>query len=600
MGEHVRVAGRVDASGHLYTPEGERLIRRQGGVTTLYLPGGQEVSLTSSGAVKAVRYYSFGGNTVAVRTGPGYGDVTSLVNDPHQTAGLAINNVTHAVTTRRTDPYGNARGGMPTWPGDHGFLDKPTDTTGLTQVGARYYDGALGRFISVDPVMDLGKPQQWAAYTYADNNPMTFWDPTGLLSWNQVWKGMRKGAGKVGGFVKKYQGEIAGFVVGGVVTAGCLALTAGAGSIACMALGGAAGGAATNLWKSKVQKTQKFSWKSLAVDTALGAALGGLGGGAGRLAAKIPVRRIATAAGEAAKKAVNRATTAVANRASRVTQSGGKPNAAPASAKANTNVKAGEAQAGKADAPSCPLRNSFTAATPVLMADGSKKPIKDVKVGDLVVATDPATGVTGNRPVTHLIRHSGDHPMVELTLANGTTLYATDRHPFWEATKRKFADAISLKAGHKVLSAGVAVAIVSASAYTADLTAYNLSVDDLHTYYVGDAPVLVHNCGEGGAADDALPSGSEAADLLKSAERVGSGLKDDKWHRAATWAVDDVAENGKVFPLVGGDGVRRVLVQSPGEVNGIPGRFEWILDASKVTHQMFVRNGSIGGVPIKP
>lgn len=523
----VTESGSTAAGAYVYTPEGERLIRRQGGVTTLYLPGGQEVSLTSSGAVKATRYYSFGGNTVAMRTGPAYEDVTSLVNDPHQTAGLAINNVTHAVTTRRMDPYGNARGGNPAWPGDHGFLDKPTDTTGLTQVGARYYDAALGRFISVDPVMDLGKPQQWAAYTYADNNPMTFWDPTGLWSWGQAWKNVRKGAGKVGGFVKRYQGEIAGFVVGGVVTAGCLAATGGVGSVGCLALGGAAGAAATNLWKSKVQRTQKFSWRSLARDTAIGALTGAVGGVAGRLASKIPVRRIVTAAGEAVRKTASRASTAVANRASRVTQSGARPNAAPASAKANSNVKAGDAQAGKADAPSCPLGNSFTASTVVLMADGSKKPIRDVKVGDLVVASDPATGVTGNRPVTHLIRHSGDHRMVEVTLANGTTLHATDRHPFWEATKRKFAAAIDLKAGHKVLSAGVAVAIVSASAYTADLTAYNLSVDDLHTYYVGEAPVLVHNCGDGAAAQmenvrEVGRAGEQAAGIVKNTERIAS------------------------------------------------------------------------------
>ncbi|MEV2220303.1 hypothetical protein AB0E01_10540 [Nocardia vinacea] len=30
------------------------------------------------------------------------------------------------------------------------------------------------------------------------------------------------------------------------------------------------------------------------------------------------------------------------------------------------------------------------------------------------------------------------------------------------------------------------------------------------------------------------------------------------------------------------------------------GRFEWIIDGDKVTHQMFVRNGTINGIPIKP
>lgn len=33
--------------------------------------------------------------------------------------------------------------------------------------------------------------------------------------------------------------------------------------------------------------------------------------------------------------------------------------------------------------------NSFTGDTPVTMADGSKKPIDQIKVGDKVLATDP-------------------------------------------------------------------------------------------------------------------------------------------------------------------------------------------------------------------
>ena len=55
-----------------------------------------------------------------------------------------------------------------------------SSATGLTMVGARYYDEANGRFISVDPVLDLADPQQWNAYAYANNNPTTYSDPSGL------------------------------------------------------------------------------------------------------------------------------------------------------------------------------------------------------------------------------------------------------------------------------------------------------------------------------------------------------------------------------------------------------------------------------------
>ncbi len=48
-------------------------------------------------------------------------------------------------------------------------------------LNAREYDPTLGRFISVDPVMDLTDPQQWHAYAYSHNSPVTFSDPSGLI-----------------------------------------------------------------------------------------------------------------------------------------------------------------------------------------------------------------------------------------------------------------------------------------------------------------------------------------------------------------------------------------------------------------------------------
>jgi len=54
------------------------------------------------------------------------------------------------------------------------------DQSGLTHLSAREYDPTLGRFISVDPIMDLADPQQWNAYAYSNNNPTNFSDPSGL------------------------------------------------------------------------------------------------------------------------------------------------------------------------------------------------------------------------------------------------------------------------------------------------------------------------------------------------------------------------------------------------------------------------------------
>ncbi|WP_035919755.1 RHS repeat-associated core domain-containing protein, partial [Knoellia sinensis] len=45
---------------------------------------------------------------------------------------------------------------------------------------AREYDPTLGRFISVDPLLDEGDPRQLNAYQYGYNNPLAYSDPDGL------------------------------------------------------------------------------------------------------------------------------------------------------------------------------------------------------------------------------------------------------------------------------------------------------------------------------------------------------------------------------------------------------------------------------------
>ncbi|MEU5438512.1 RHS repeat-associated core domain-containing protein, partial [Streptomyces sp. NPDC020719] len=87
------------------------------------------------------------------------------------------------VTRRAYDPYGAPRGTTPAnWIDNHGYLGKPVDAaSGLDLLGARNYDPALGRFLSVDPVLEVGDPNQMGGYTYAGNDPVNGSDPTGLM-----------------------------------------------------------------------------------------------------------------------------------------------------------------------------------------------------------------------------------------------------------------------------------------------------------------------------------------------------------------------------------------------------------------------------------
>ena len=160
--------------------------------------------------------------------------------------------------------------------------------------------------------------------------------------------------------------------------------------------------------------------------------------------------------------------------------------------------------------------NSFTADTPVTMADGGTKPIKDVKVGDKVLATDPYTGQTKAEPVVALIRHTAQHQMVLVTLADGSVLDATGGHKIWDATQYTFVDASGLHVGDKFeTDTGVLITVAALTDYLANLTAYNLQINQIHTYYAGTTPVLVHNsCGP-------LTTGQ----VTQMAERVGIGRR---------------------------------------------------------------------------
>jgi len=104
-------------------------------------------------------------------------------------------------------------------------------------------------------------------------------------------------------------------------------------------------------------------------------------------------------------------------------------------------------------------------------------------------------------------------------------------------------------------------------------------------------------CPVGRGAQVANKAG-KIANAITNANRTGSGLKDDIAHRAASFIPKEQLESGSIFPLRGGDGVERTLLQTQGDLNGQSGIYEYILDPSgNVTHQRFIPGGGITGLP---
>lgn len=164
-------------TGYVYDADGNRLLGKEPSAVTLYLFGSELRLDTATNTVAATRYYSHGGQPVAVRTG---GRLSWLLADHHGTPTTSVDEVTQQVTRRRFTPYGEARGTAPgSWPGSRGYVGGTADGTGLVHLGAREYDPRLGIFMSVDPVNDPNDPQQIQPYAYARNNPVTLSDPDG-------------------------------------------------------------------------------------------------------------------------------------------------------------------------------------------------------------------------------------------------------------------------------------------------------------------------------------------------------------------------------------------------------------------------------------
>ncbi len=144
---------------------------------------------------------------------------------------------------------------------------------------------------------------------------------------------------------------------------------------------------------------------------------------------------------------------------------------------------------------------SFIPSTQVLMADGKTKPIGKIAPGDKVQSANPLTGShKGTRTVTAThINHDDD--LLDLTVETSpghiSTLHTTDNHPFWDDTTHTWVPAGDLTLGDALETARNTHVHVALHAVAGATDMYNLTIDQLHTYYVlaGATPVLVHNCG---------------------------------------------------------------------------------------------------------
>jgi RHS repeat-associated protein len=461
---------------YVYDADGNRLLENSASGSTLYL-GETELTTNATGTItRASRSYTQAGAPTVVRT-TSNGATTGhklnvLIADHLGTANTTVElSGTQPVTRRAFKPYGELRGPKPsTWPNKRSYLGVGIDdaTTGLTHIGAREYDQTNGRFISADPLLDITDPLQMNGYSYAKNSPVSTSDPDGMKPVTDCWRGCKEGnsvyrdwvvPGSDGGWSTRHERSAYSYDAEGdlhsVTRTGSYRPPLGTTTVI----------KPYNL--TAQNKSLKFvaslvtpdveSWKKVLSGEADGWDYFGV-------ASDLPFAKVLKLVPDSV---VKKGRGAVENWL-------------------------------KKFASGC---KCFLAGTQVLMADGKTEDIEKIEVGDEVVATDPETGETRLRKVTRLIVTEDDKHFNELTIETPDgpkKLTATHEHPFWVPEIGAWVEARNLAAGTTLRTPdGTTVRVISNRAYTKHARTYNLTVDDLHTYYVlaGETPVLVHNSG---------------------------------------------------------------------------------------------------------
>ncbi|TML32360.1 MAG: Teneurin-1, partial [Actinobacteria bacterium] len=378
-----------------------------------------------------------------------------------------------------------------------------------------------------------------------------------------------------GNFIKNHAAAIGEFVVSTAAFMGCEAVlgafTAGVGAVAGAVVCGAVAGAVGGLFHQGIAcATGKGSCSagSFLKAGVVGGVIGGLSGLGGALGGKLltaiggkALRAVgglfgrggtegldaaasdgaSSAADGALESGTDSGATSATDDAAQASSKGGHGDSAPADDPAPSGAKDDGPAAGKdSKSNSCGTGvHSFVGSTPVVLADGSGKPIDQVKVGDTISNSVPGDTTNQSNTVSAVIVTKTDHDFVDVsvrpvkpktgTLAraavsvaaaavavHGGTLTTTYHHPFYDATRSAFVEARDLRTGDELQTPTGYAVVTGVRLYHATAVTYDLTIGDLHTYYVmaGNVPVLVHNvntptgCGPNGEPIYDIPGGS--------------------------------------------------------------------------------------------
>ena len=156
-----------------------------GSTTTFFVGGHYEVVVTDTGP-QVNKYYFAGTQRIAMRK-----DTTLyyLLSDHLGSTSIVTDAAGNVVSQTRYKAWGEVRHQSGVTPTEYQFTSQYSYAAefGLLFYNARWYDVSLGRFAQADSIIPPGV-QGLDRYSYTNNNPIRYSDPTGHFSRDEIKK----------------------------------------------------------------------------------------------------------------------------------------------------------------------------------------------------------------------------------------------------------------------------------------------------------------------------------------------------------------------------------------------------------------------------
>ena len=208
------IANGSSTSAFVYGPNRARIrhvVTTGANVRTTKYVGGAFEKVTETGKADEYRYTVNVGDRVAQVTikddAPATEDTKYFHTDHLGSIDTVSDSAGVSLERMSFDPFGKRR--ETTWQDaalpiagvetKRGFTDhEHLDEVGLIHMNGQVYDPVLGRFLSADPFVQFPKSTQgFNRYTYVNNNPLSFTDPSGFGILSSIGKFLNKTIGKV-------------------------------------------------------------------------------------------------------------------------------------------------------------------------------------------------------------------------------------------------------------------------------------------------------------------------------------------------------------------------------------------------------------------